>query len=243
MISGAFSSGQIVNGRMPTSVTPGAVASPTISFRVANSNHKYGPISSPTDVFTTSPYDENYTIPAQYSSSSIILNVDTRSLAESNQSLYRGWIRSGMRLRTSTGEAEVTNVRLFTDQVGTIIGSFFIPDPTPPTNPSFEVGTKVFRLTSNPTNSQIVGLTDTSGSESYFASGTLNNVQETIRSTRKARFDRVPAQESIPATDVQVTTSTTTSSSTSVTPLPPPPPPPPPPPSHNSKTNTSLSHC
>ncbi len=86
-----------------------------------------------------------------------------------------------MRLRTSTGEAEITNVRLVTDQVGSVLGSFFIPDPNRPSNPSFEVGTKVFRLTNNHTNSQIIRLTDTSGTEPYLASGTLNNVQETIR--------------------------------------------------------------
>ena len=91
-------------------------------FRVANSNHKFGPIGAPTDIFTTSPYDENYTIPASYSSSSVLLNVDTRSF-ESNQSLYSGWIRTGMRLRNASAETEITNVRLVSDQVGTVLGS------------------------------------------------------------------------------------------------------------------------
>ena len=96
-----------------------------------------------------------------------------------------------MRLRGANGEAEVIDVKLVTDRIGTVIGTFFIPNPNNPTNPTFEVGTKVFRLTSSSVNSNLGGLTVTSGEEAYFASGTLNNVQETIRSTRKPRFERV----------------------------------------------------
>jgi len=89
MISGSFSVGETITGTMPTSSTPVVGAStPSITFKVAQSNHKYGPIDNPTDIFTLSPYDENYTIPQNYSSSSIILNVDTRTLSESNQSAF-----------------------------------------------------------------------------------------------------------------------------------------------------------
>jgi len=227
MISGVFSPGEIVNGIMSSSVTPNSQSTPNISFRVANSNHKYGPISSPTDVYTNSPYDENYIIPESYSSSSITLNVDTRSLAESNQSLYSGFIRTGMRLRSASAEAEVIATRLITDTVGTVLGSFFIPNPNLSANPSFETGTKVLRLTSSSTNSQTSGLTNTNGEEPYYASGTINNLQETIRSTRRPRFDILTTAESRPAVDVQVTTTRTNSTTTTVTPLPPPPPPPP----------------
>ena len=213
MVSGSFEIGERVTGTM-TGVAPGGTL-PTISFRVAQSNHKYGPITAPTDTFGNSPYDENYTIPENYSSSSVILNVDTRTLAESNQSLYTGYITSGMRLRGTSGEAVVTAVKLITDTSGTVLGTFFIPNPNVATNPQFEVGTKIFRLTSNSTNSQIAGLTDTSGEESYFASGSVNNMQETIRSTRSPRFERVAASETQPATDVRVTRTSTNSTSTS----------------------------
>ena len=232
MISGTFTVGQLVNGTMAAgTVTATNAATPRVSFRVATSNHKIGPIASPTDVFTTSPYDESYTVPATYSSSSILVNVDTVSLADQTQGLYSGFIRTGMRLRSATGEAEITNIRLFSDHVGTVLGSFFIPNPNITSNPSFEVGTKLFRLTSNSTNSTIGGMTGTFGEESYFAQGTINNMQETIRSTRRPRFDVQAASETRPATDVTSTQSVSTSSETSRVPLPPPPPPPPPPPS------------
>jgi len=204
---------------------------PRIQFRVAKSNHKYGPISNPSDVYIESPYDQNYIVPAEYSSSSILLNVDTRSLSGNNQSLYRGFIVPGMRLRGPNGEAEVVNVRLFTDSIGSIKGSFFIPNPNVPSNPSFEAGTKVFRLTNSSTNTKIGGLVDSSGEEQYFASGTMNTVQETIRSTRKPRFEVVDTTERRPAVpDVQVTTAVDRSQETRSRFIPDPPPPPPPPP-------------
>ena len=231
MISGTFQVGELITGTMATgAVTGTSQSTPRITFRVAQSNHKLGPISAPTDLYTTSPYDDLYTIPETYSSSSVLLNVDTVSLADNTQGLYSGWLRTGMRLRGANGEAEITDVRLFSDQVGTILGSFYIPDPNTPSNPSFEVGIKIFRLTSSSTNSTIGGMTGTSGEEQYFAQGTLNNMQETIRSTRRPRFDIVAATESRPATEVTSTQQVTTSTQTSVVPLPPPPPPPPPPP-------------
>ena len=56
MISGTFTVGQLVNGTMAAgTVTATNAATPRVSFRVATSNHKLGPIASPTDVFTTSP--------------------------------------------------------------------------------------------------------------------------------------------------------------------------------------------
>jgi len=201
---------------------------PRITFRVAKSNHKYGPIANPTDIYVQSPYDQNYTVPDEYSSSSILLNVDTRSLSENNQSLYSGYIVPGMRLRGRNGEAEVVNVRLFTDAIGSVKGSFFIPNPNVPSNPSFESGTKVFRLTNSSTNTTIGGLVDSFGEEQYFASGTMNTVQETIRSTRKARFEVVETSETRPSVpDVQVTTAVTEDQETTTVTIPDPPPPPP----------------
>ncbi len=229
MISGQFVVGETVVGRMTTgSETETNSATPEISFRVAKSNHKFGPISQPTDVYTVSPYNNNYTIPAEYSSSSIILNVDTASLADNTQGLYRGFIQTGMRIRGSQGEAVVTDVKLVTDSIGTVLGSFFIPNPNITTNPRFEVGIKVFRLTSSSVNTTIGGLVSTSGEEQYFAQGTLNSLQETIRSTRSPRFTSVSTSESRATTDVSTTQNVTQSTTVSTVPLPPPPPPPPP---------------
>ena len=130
MISGTFQVGELVTGTMATGTVTGVSQStPAITFRVATSNHKIGPIASPTDVYTSSPYNDQYTIPATYSSSSILLNVDTVSLADNTQGLYSGWIRTGMRLRGANGEAEIIDVRLFSDHVLSLI---HISEPTRP---------------------------------------------------------------------------------------------------------------
>lgn len=230
MISGSFVVGETLNGVMTTGVeTEINESTPSITFRVAQQNHRTGPIDNPTDTYTTSPYNSDYVIPSQYSSSSILVNVDTSTLANQNDGRFRGHIATGMRLRGSQGEAVVTDVKLFTDNVGSIIGSFFVPNPNITSNPKFEVGIKVFRLSSSSVNTTIGGLVSTAGEEQYFAQGTINNVQETIRSTRRPRFTTIGVSETRDAApDVQVTTETRNSQEVSRRPLPPPPPPPPP---------------
>ena len=231
MLTGTFVVGELVTGSMSTdTITEINGSTPTITFRVAKSNHKYGQITSPDDIYIKSPYDESYTIPEEYSSSSILLNVDTKTLAQQNQSLYSGFIRSGMKLRSNSAEAEVISVELVTDSVGVVLGTFFIPNPNIPSNPSFEIGTKIFRLTSESKNKTLGGSINSSGQEAFFASGTINNMQETIRSTRKPRYSESFASENRPSTDISSTTNVRNSSVTNVTPLPPPPPPPPDPP-------------
>ena len=161
-----------------------------IQFRVAQQNHKYGAYNAPTDVFTTNPYDQSVTISDTYSTTSTTLNVDTYSLANQPQGQFYGKISTGMKLRgkTSGAIAKITNVRLITDHIGTLIGSYFIPDPNLQTNPKFEAGTKLFRLTSSDTNSQIPGSTTTSAEDNYFVEGKVNTVQEQIISIRNSKI-------------------------------------------------------
>ncbi len=202
MSSGVFQVGETVSASMSTNLensTPGITITQFV-FRLAKSNHRYGPYNNPTDVFTANPYNSEITtpLPEDYSATTELLNVDTYSLSEQAQGTYYGYPSVGMVLRgqTSGAEAVVTNVRLFTDNVGTVIGSFFIPNPNVPTNPTFETGTKTFRLTSSPVNSQIDGFTATSGEQDYYAMGTLETIQETIVSTRTAKIDSEKVTES-----------------------------------------------
>lgn len=216
MNNGVFQVGETVIGTIPSSTinnnpTPG-VTNIQIQFRVAKSNHRTGPFNEPTDVFLVNPYNKTSEtlIPENYSTTSTTLNVDIRSLAEQVQGDYYGHISKGMILRgqTSKAEARVTDVRLITDSVGTVIGSFFIPNPNVPTNPTFETGTKAFRLTSSKENSQIVGVTETSGEENYEARGTLNTIQETIVSVRSAKIESEKLTETKQVSESSTTTST-----------------------------------
>ena len=95
-------------------------------------------------------------IPEVYSSTSTILNVDTYSLSDQVQVEYFGYVQTGMVFvgKTSGAEAEVTNVRLISDESSSLSGVLFIPDPNNKDNPKFTSGNNVFTLTNDPDNDQ-----------------------------------------------------------------------------------------
>ena len=202
-------------GLGPTQTGPNAT---TIRFRVAQSNHKEGPYNIPNTTYVESPYLPNVsfetnvltgtaaggtggtfvtglerptirTLPATYSSTSTILNVDTFSLSNEPQGAFGGWVESGMILvgQTSGAQATITNVRLVSDISATLIGSFFIPNPNCTIHPRFETGTKVLTFTNNSLNDQNVATTISE--EPFSSNGTLETVQENIISIRNARIE------------------------------------------------------
>ena len=233
MTSGTFNVGETVDGVMQSSLntqqalTSGSAA---ITFRTCVANHKYGAFDSPTDTFDSNPYDRNANLPTAYTESSTILNADTNSLQSEEFPEFSGFIQRGMILRgrTSGAEARVVSVRLVTDRVGTLIGSFNVPDGSNASNPTFETGRSVFKLTSSSTNSRIRGAISTSAEEIFYSQGDLDNTQEVTLSLRNARVitididseSRVLANEADSVSIVQ---------NINAVRIPPPPPPPPPP--------------
>jgi len=192
MSSGTFQIGETVVA-YPANVNLNTQPSTNseIRFRVAKSNHKYGPFNDPSDIYTTNPYNTNQTIPATYSSTSTILNIDTASLATQSQGQYFGIVKTGYNLKglISGATATVVNTQLVTDNIGTIIGSFFIPNPNVTSNPKFDVGLKTFKLTSIANNNPIPGEALSSGEEKFLSTGTVQTVQEKIVSVRNARVE------------------------------------------------------
>ena len=182
MSSGAFQAGETVIGRMNRGNRRGSSA--YIQFRLANPNHRDGAFNVPTNTFSDNPYTQS-AIPTTYTSNSVLLNIDTASLADISQTDFFGWVASGMSLvgQTSGAQASISNVRLVSGLSGALMGSFFIPDPNNSTFPSFETGTNMFRLTSDAANAE--GAT-TDAELNYTASGMLNTVREDIISTRNA---------------------------------------------------------
>jgi hypothetical protein len=194
MTSGTFTVGETVDGEMNAANNTEnieQVTLPQISFRVANSNHKYGPYNDPTDLFDSNPYDRENPIPSSYSETSSVLNIDTFSLQNENQPAFEGRIRPGMILTgTSSGAtARVSNVRLLTDRVGTLIGSFRVPDVSDLKNPVFETGRSTFKLTNDPNNSPVEGIATTAGEEIFYSEGSIDNTQEVTLSLRNARVE------------------------------------------------------
>jgi hypothetical protein len=190
MISGAFEVGETVIGTINQTGLGENTSneSPRISFRVAQSNHKEGPYNIPNTTFPENPYT-NQILPATYSSTSDILNVDIFSLSNEPQGRFSGWVESGMTLigSVSGAQATITNVRLVSDLSATLIGSFFIPNPNSNIHPRFEAGNKVLTFTNNNLNDQ--NLASTIAEESFASSGTLETVQENIISVRNARIE------------------------------------------------------
>ena len=195
MNSGVFQVGEEVVGTVPGSNGEGlgAVDSPSIRFRVATANHKYGPFNNPSDFYDSNPYLRSNAIPSVYSAESTILNVDTASLASEENPTFRGHIVTTMVLRgqTSGAEATVTNVNLITDRVGTLIGCFNVPGEGDVSNQTFNTGRNVFKLTSSAINSTIDGTTTTSAEEIFYSQGDIDTTEEVTLSLRNARVTTV----------------------------------------------------
>ena len=191
MTSGTFQTGEKVVGQVIqtglSQITSDTI--PTISFRVAQSNHKEGPYNVPTKVFTENPYNSQ-SFPPSYSSTSTVLNVDTFSLSNEPQGDYFGWVETGMILRgqSSGAIATIDDVQLLSDIGAFCAGSFYIPNPNNISFPRFETGSKVLTLSNDSENNpdNATTLTD----ETFTASGTLETVQENIVSVRNARIEQ-----------------------------------------------------
>ena len=235
MISGTFVTGETVSGTFIqtelVNINSGSTET-SIQFRLAVYNHKYGPYNNPTDIFSSSPY--NITEQLQpYSPTSTTLNVDTTSLSDLSLGTYGGNVFIGMTLvgRDSGATARIRERRLVSDNVGTVIGSFFIPNPNGAGNPRFTTGNKTFRLTDNPTNGTIAGTLYTYANANFFADGLITQAQETVLSIRTVETQTAIINETVPITNTTVTV--VPGVPTFVPSFPPPPPgptPPPPPP-------------
>jgi hypothetical protein len=151
-------------------------------FRLCAPNHKVGPYNAPTITYSVSPYDRSQIIPSSYSTTSNILNIDTFSLSYQGNSNFYGNLKIGMKLtgETSNAVAVVKDMRLITDDVGTIIGSFRIPEVSNNTQITqrFTAGEKIFRLTNSPINSLIPGIVFTCAEEKFYSQGTLDNIEQ-----------------------------------------------------------------
>ena len=206
MQNGTFQVGETVIAE-PTILDQGVstATTPYIQFRVATQNHKYGPYNAPSDIYTVNPYNDDEGLPELYTSTSTVLNVDTFSLQLQPQGEYFGFINGTMTLRgqTSGAQASIAATRLVSDNIGTLIGSFFVPDSTIDENPEFSAGKKTLRFTSSPVNSLIPGTVTTAVSKEYESSGVIETIQETIINTRNADIVTEDLTDNRTLTDVQ----------------------------------------
>jgi len=189
MISGVFEVGEVIRG-VSNQIGLGASIEelPVITFRVAQLNHKEGPYNSPNTTFTENPYT-NQILPASYSSTSTILNVDTFSLANEPQGLFNGWVEEGMVLigNISGAQAKITNIRLISDITATLTGSFYIPNPNIDIHPRFETGTKSLIFLNDNSNNE--NFATTIAEREFSSNGVLETMQEDVISVRNAKIE------------------------------------------------------
>jgi hypothetical protein len=100
-------------------------------FRVCVPNHKSGPYNSPTSTYTINPYNPSVGLSTIYGPQSSTINIDTASLQVSNVSSFFGNIEKNSILvgSQSGATATVSDIKLVSDDNGTLIGSIFIPNP------------------------------------------------------------------------------------------------------------------
>jgi len=180
MISGIFQVGEKISVTRTSGID--LRNNPTSYFKVSTPNHKYGPYDNPTEIFTLNPYNKNTEIPSNYSESSTIINIDTYSMSNIVQGEYFGYVEKGSIVRglTSGAQAVITSSDLVTDENGTLIGSFFIPNPNIASNPKFQVGSKFLRITSSDINIRSESLLSTYAEERYHADGLIESSRETL---------------------------------------------------------------
>ena len=94
---------------------------------------------------------------------------------------------------------------LTTNSAGTATGAFAIPDAADTSKPKWRTGNRTFRLTSSSTNT-LTGDVFTSAESSYVAKGLIQQVQETVVSTREAQVSREDVSETQEITRTNVNT-------------------------------------
>ena len=160
-------------------------------FRLCQPDHKSGAFNNPSEAYFNDPYSSGLNkISNNYSQSSTVLNVDTKSLAEEAQGDYYGYVTKNSQLvgQESGATAYVKDLRLITDAYGEVIGSVFIRDPhSQPAPPvKIQTGSKEFRITTSPTNERVEPAQKFGvifADAQYTANGTFEQFQDTITFT------------------------------------------------------------
>jgi hypothetical protein len=167
-------------------------------FRLAKSNHKEGPFSSPSRTYNINPYARKENLPSSYSQSSKTINIDLNSLSSEAQGKFFGYVTKGAKIvgQSSGAIAYVKDLRLITDNYGDLYGSFFIKNPhtNPAPNPRILTGKKTYLLTSSSTNEKPLPGSKliSTGQGSYSAVGTLltRQIQTTVTTTIETTIRR-----------------------------------------------------
>jgi hypothetical protein len=94
----------------------------------------------------------------------------------------------------STVSGSVNGMPMITDAVGTLTGTFTVPNSSAL---KFTVGEKEFRITDSSTDSRLYGYVESSATTSYTAAGTLQAIQETIHNVKRGTLTQQTVESGI----------------------------------------------
>lgn len=165
--TGVFQIGETVNALDPN----GAIS---CTFKLCTPNHKSGPINSPTVVYSKNPYNPSVGLSTQYGTQSTLLNIDISSLSRQELSGFWGGIKVGYSLvgLTSKATASVSNIRLITNEDGSLLGSIWLKEEDNFNGQNNSVNLNVYQSTP-----KVPGeIADSSASATYTSVGTVTNI-------------------------------------------------------------------
>jgi hypothetical protein len=152
-----------------------------------------------TKILTTITVDSTTGFP---STGTIIIGNEQITYTNTTSTTFTGCTRNSNNA-LSEAEAHADNVAvsgsvngmpMITDAVGTLTGTFTIPNSSAL---RFTVGEKEFRVTDSSTDSRLYGHVESSATTSYTAAGTLQTVQETIQNVKRGTLTQQTVESGI----------------------------------------------
>ena len=196
-VNGSFSIGETVSGYD----TNGNI----ISFRLCSPNHKYGPYNAPTYTYTKNPYNTSAGLSTSYGPESTVLNIDTETLSVSQSGSFFGNITKGMKLygNSSKAFATVSDVKLVSDDNGSLIGAFFIPNPST-SNVRYETGTTTAKITTTAPAVGVPGEVISSAESTFTSDGNVVTITRITWADPLAQTFNVEEEDGVFITSVDV---------------------------------------
>tara|TARA_B100001175_G_scaffold112438_1_gene95385 strand:- start:7119 stop:14210 length:7092 start_codon:yes stop_codon:yes gene_type:complete len=164
-VSGSFEIGETVRGLAVS--TQNVSQGEDVRFRLCSPNHKVGPFSSPTLVYTVNPYTPTVGLSSSYSETSSVLNVDIASLNQKSDGNFFGFVTVGMLLigESSGAQATISEIKLVSDDIGTLQGCYYIPPNT------FQDGTNTATIVETKLENRIPGKNISFAETEFFSEG------------------------------------------------------------------------
>lgn len=198
-VSGSFQVGETVKGYNFSTKSNGA------TFRICTPNHKSGPHNAPSSTYNINPYEPTTVLSSAYGPESTVLNVDTETLNSNLNEEFFGNVTLDMILvgQSSGASALVKQIRLISDDNGTLVGTFFIPDPEV-SSVKYQTGNTTAKITAVQDDPTVSGEFVSSAESNFTSEGTTVEVSKITYYDPLAQTFLVSDSEGVFITSVDV---------------------------------------